>query len=450
MTDRIVLAFSGGLDTSFCTVWLQEERGAEVVTVCVDTGGFEPGELAAIEARALALGAVEHRTVDARHEVADRYIAYLVKGQSLRGGVYPVSVAAERTAQTEAVVAVAREVGAGAVAHGSTGAGNDQVRFDVALAALAPELQILAPVRSLGWSRERAAAWLAERGHATDAGTVTYSKNSGLAGTTLGGAETHDAWTMPPASLYSLTADPDDAPDEGEEIVVGFEQGIARSLDGRALDGPALLTELNTRAGAHGVGRGIHVGDTILGVKGRIAFEAPGPVTLVLAHRELSKLVLSRRQSHWLRQLGGFWAESLHEGLFHDPALRDAEALLDSANRRMTGEVKLHLHKGRAEVVGVRSPHSLLALQSTVYGEEAGAWAGEEAAGFATIHGNAVRLAGERARRLPLGPPAGALGGGTPAAGSPSAGSPTANSPSTSSPDGVGAAESVADAGALS
>ncbi|RKY17463.1 MAG: argininosuccinate synthase [Planctomycetota bacterium] len=400
--ERIVLAFSGGLDTSFCVAWLREQHGAEVTTVCVDTGGFDAGSLAAIEQRALSLGAVGHHTIDARDAVWERFVTYVVKGQALRGGVYPVSVAAERTAQTEAVLSVARALGVGTVAHGSTGAGNDQVRFDVALGALAPELEVLAPVRALGWSRERAADWLAERGHALDSDTVAYSVNSGLVGTTIGGQETHDAWSMPPGSVYSMTVDPADAPDEAEELLLGFESGVARTLDGRSLDGPALLAELNQRVGAHGVGRGIHVGDTILGVKGRIAFEAPGPLALVTAHRELSKLVLTSRQAHWLRQLGDFWGQSLHEGLYHDPAMRDAEALLDSASARVSGDVRLLLHKGRMEVNGARSPHSLLGQQSAVYGEQTGCWSGADAAGFARLHGQAVRLTGARDRRAPL------------------------------------------------
>lgn len=400
MTQRIVLAFSGGLDTSFCAAWLQAERGLEVLSVCVDTGGFDAAGLAVVEQRAHELGVAEHRNLNARDDVCARFVSYVIKGQALRGGVYPLSVAAERTAQAEAVVAVAREVGASAIAHGSTGAGNDQVRFDVALAALAPDLSVIAPVRELGWSRQQEADWLVAHGHQVPDATVSYSLNAGLVGNTIGGKETHDSWSMPPRSVYSMTVAPDEAPDDGEELRLGFESGIPVSIDGKRLSLAQLLERLNVLAGAHGVGRGVHVGDTILGVKGRIAFEAPGPLVLVQAHRELSKLVLTKRQSHWLRQVGDFWGESLHEGLYHDPALRDAEALLDSANGRVTGEVKVLLHRGRCEVVGVRSPHSLLAGQSALYGERTGAWTGADAAGFAAIHGNAVRLVGERERRL--------------------------------------------------
>ena len=444
---RIVLAFSGGLDTSFCAAWLQREHGAEVVSVCVDTGGFSAEALAAVEARAHELGVVEHRNVDGRAVVCDRFLAYVVKGQALRGGVYPVSVAAERTAQTEAVVAVAREVGADAIAHGSTGAGNDQIRFDVALAALAPDLAVIAPVRALGWSRQESADWLTSHGIPVSSATVAYSVNSGLVGTTIGGVETHDSWSMPPESVYSVTVAPSAAPDQAETLVVGFQAGVATSLDGRVLPAHELLAELNARAGAHGYGRGIHVGDTILGVKGRIAFEAPGPLALVTAHRELSKLVLTKRQAHWLRAAGEFWGETLHEGLYHDPAMRDVEALLDSINTHVTGEVKLRLHQGRLDVVGVRSPHSLLALQSAVYGERTGAWTGADAAGFAAIHGNTVRLAGERDRRADSASTPGAAAPSSPAVGQ-APGQPVA--PTRQSADGSAGTSNASSEGSPS
>ena len=395
--QRIALAFSGGLDTSFCVAWLTQDQGAEVITVCVDTGGFDEQGLAAIKARALELGSVAHHTVDARAQVFDRFVAYVVKGGVLRGGVYPVSVAAERTAQTEAVVRVAIAEGVSAVAHGSTGAGNDQIRFDVALATLAPDLAIVAPVRELGWSRDQEASWLAEHSVAQPADDVAYSRNAGLVGATIGGVETHDSWSMPPESVYTLTADTSDGP-EAEELIVGFSAGLPVTLDGRAMVGHELLAELNARAGSHGYGRGIHVGDTILGVKGRIAFEAPGPLLLVNARAELAKLVQTRWQAHWNRQLGDFWGEQLHQGLFYDPSMRDAEALLDSANALVTGEVKLLLHHGHADVVGVRSPHSLLGGQDALYGEEMGAWTGAEAAGFARLHGLQSVIAASRDR----------------------------------------------------
>lgn len=387
-----VLAFSGGLDTTFCALWLRETTGSDIVTVTVDTGGFGTGELAAIEERARSLGVREHRTIDAREEVFRHYVAWLIQAEGLRGGVYPVSVGAERTAQAECVVRVAREIGAEAIAHGSTRAGNDQIRFDVAIRALAPELVILAPIRELNWSRAQESAWLAERGVAIDARVVDYSVNVGLFGTTLGGKETHDPWRVPPSSVYPTTANPHTVDLPAEELVISFESGLPVALDGERLSGVDLLRRLNERAGRHGVGRGIHLGDTILGVKGRLAFEAPGPIVLVLAHRELGKLVQTRWQSWWKQVLGTFYANQMHEGLYLDPVMRDLEAFLASVNRRTTGDVRVSLHRGHADVVGVRSPHSLLAPEVAVYGEGAKGWTGEEAAGFARIYGLGAAL----------------------------------------------------------
>ncbi len=393
---KIVLAFSGGLDTSFLAIYLREQTGAEIVTVCVDTGGFSDEELAAIAARAAELGITDHRVVDARTEVYERFVSYLIKGNCLRGGTYPVSVGAERTAQAEAVVGVAREIGAEAIAHGSTRAGNDQIRFDVAIRALAPDLEIHAPIRDLGWSREQESAWLAERGIAIDAKTVDYSVNEGLFGTTIGGKETHDSWQVPPESVYTQTASREDCPAEAQEVVIGFKAGLPVSLDGEALDGVAIVRALNAIAGRHGVGRGMHLGDTILGVKGRLAFEAPAPLVLIQAHRELEKLVQTRWQGFWRETLGTFYGNLLHEGLYFDPVMRDFEAFLDSVNERVTGDVRVRLHQGVSTVTGTRSPHSLMDSDVAVYGEGASGWTGEQAEGFARLYGLGAAL-GHRA-----------------------------------------------------
>lgn len=397
--ERLVLAFSGGLDTSFCAVWLRETTGAEVVTVCVDTGGFTPDELREVEERARSLGVRDHRTVDAKKAVYDRFVSYLIKGNGLRGGVYPMCVGAERVVQAEETVKAAHAVGARGVAHGSTGAGNDQVRFDVAIRALDPALEIHAPVRSLNWSREQETAYLRERGIDVPAKTVAYSVNVGLFGTTIGGRETHDPWTMPPEAAYTATVSPEAATAPAEELVISFERGLPRALDGKAMDGVALLSALNARARPHGVGRGIHVGDTILGVKGRLAFEAPGPLVLVKAHRELEKLVETRWQAHWREMVGGFYGGLLHEGLYHDPVMRDLEAFLDSVNARVSGDVRVRLFRGSYDVVGARSPHSLFDQGVATYGEGAKSWTGDDAAGFAKIYGIPAMLAAARDRR---------------------------------------------------
>lgn len=394
----LVLAFSGGLDTSFCVKWLRETLGADVTTVTVDTGGFTSAGLAAIERRARELGAVEHRTIDARADVYDRFVSYLVKGHVLRGGVYPLSVGCERVAQAEAVARTALELDADGVAHGSTGAGNDQVRFDVVVAALAPQLAVHAPIRELNWSRSQERDWLAQHGVEVDDRTVAYSLNEGLFGTTIGGSETHDSWERPPSSAYTMTDDPTTVVASAEELVLGFEDGLPVSLDGAACSGVALVEALNQRARPHGVGRGLHVGDTILGVKGRIAFEAPAALILIAAHRELAKLVQTKWQAHWTSQVGEFYGMLLHEGLYHDPVMRDFEALLDSSSARVSGEVRVQLHAGSVRVLGARSPHSLMNPEVATYGEGAVAFSGADAAGFARLHGMSAILAARRDR----------------------------------------------------
>lgn len=397
--ETIVLAFSGGLDTSFCAIYLRETTGADIVSVCVDTGGFTPEELDAVAARARAAGVREHRTVDATQAVFDRFVTYLIKGNCLRGGVYPMCVGAERVVQAEEVVRVALALGATGVAHGSTGAGNDQVRFDVSIRTLAPHLKIHTPVRDLNWSREQETEYLAARGVHVPPKTTAYSVNVGLFGTTIGGRETHDPWALPPEEVYTMTVAPERGRDEAEELVVAFEEGRPVGVDGARMDGVAVVRHLNERCRPHGVGRGLHVGDTILGLKGRLAFEAPGPLLLIKAHRELEKLVQTRWQAFWRSTLGDFYGGMLHEGLYFDPVMRDLEAYLDSVNRHVTGDVRVRLFKGAFDVVGTRSPHSLFDRRIATYGEGARAWSGADAAGFSKIHGVPSMLAALRDRR---------------------------------------------------
>jgi argininosuccinate synthase len=399
--EKIVLAFSGGLDTSFCAIWLKEKTGAEIVTVTVDTGGFGPGEIARVEARSREIGVREHRTIDARKAVYDRFVSYLIKGNCLRGGVYPMCVGAERTVQAETVVHAAQDAGAKGIAHGSTGAGNDQVRFDVAIRALDPRFEIHAPVRDLNWTREQETKYLAERGVHVPPKTVAYSVNVGLFGTTIGGKETHDTWKMPPEDVYTMTVAPEAARAEPEEVVITFAAGLPVALDGKKMDGVTLLAALNERGRPHGVGRGVHVGDTILGLKGRLAFEAPGPLILIKAHRELEKLVQTRWQAHWREQAGSFYGSFLHEGLYYDPVMRDLEALLDSANARVEGDVRVRMWRGNYDVVGTRSKQSLFDAGVATYGEGAKAWTGADAQGFSRIYGVPSMLAAMRDRRNP-------------------------------------------------
>jgi argininosuccinate synthase len=376
----IALAFSGGLDTSYCVPRLAED-GWRVETVYVDTGGTTPADRAAIRRQAEAVGAADHHEVDACDRVYDRFVRFLIQGNVLRGEVYPLSVAAERTQQVLAVVEVARALGAAAVAHGSTGAGNDQVRFDVALRVLAPELAIVTPIRDGGIRREQAIAYLEARGLPVPVRAGTYSVNRGLWGTTLGGGWTHDTWAGPPAELL----DPPASAPAPAELVLGWKEGLPVSLDGVPLEGPSLVARLGDIAEAYGIGRGIHVGETALGIKGRIGFEAGAALLLIAAHRELEKLVLTKWQVFWKDQLGRFYGDRLHEGHYFDPALRDIEALITSSQGRVTGETRVRVAPGRFQVVGARGPHSMMDTSIATYGEENRLWTGDEARAFARV-----------------------------------------------------------------
>lgn len=376
----LALAFSGGLDTSYCVPRLAE-AGWAVHTVYVNTGGSSPGDRAAIRSQAERVGAARHHEVDAREDVYDRFVRYLIQGNVLRGEVYPLSVAAERTQQALSLVEVAHRIGATAVAHGSTGAGNDQIRFDVALRVLAPDLQIVTPIRDEGVQREQAIAFLTSRGLPVPPRSGAYSVNRGLWGTTWGGGWTHDTWAGPPDELLEPPAD---AP-APVEIVLRWDQGLPVGLDGRALAGPALIQQLGDLAASYGIGRSIHVGETALGIKGRIGFEAGAALLLIGAHRELEKLVLTRWQAFWKDQLARFYGDRLHEGQYFDPSLRDIEALITSSQARVTGETRVRLAAGRFHVVGTRSPYSMMDRSVATYGEENRLWSGDEARAFARV-----------------------------------------------------------------
>ena len=378
--NTIALAFSGGLDTSFCVPRLSEQ-GWAVHTVHVDTGGVSAGELDAIAGQAKAVGAVQHHAVDARQAVFDRFVRVLIQGNVLRGEVYPLSVAAERTQQALSVIETARRIGATAVAHGSTGAGNDQVRFDIAFRVLAPELEILTPIRDEGIRREQAIAYLEARKLPVPPKAGAYSINRGLWGTTWGGGWTHDTWAGPPEELLEPLAK---APPPSE-IVLGWKEGVPISLEGQALAGPELIRRLGDLGEAYGLGRGIHMGETALGIKGRIGFEAAAALLLIAAHRELEKLVLTKWQVFWKDQLGRFYGDRLHEGHYFDPALRDIEAYLASSQGRVTGETRVRLAAGRFQVVGTRSPFSMMDPSVATYGEENRLWTGAEARAFSRV-----------------------------------------------------------------
>lgn len=378
---RCVLAYSGGLDTSYCVLTLMNE-GWEVTAVTVDTGGFTPEELAEAKSRAESLGA-DYRCINACDDVYRDFVTYIVKGNVLRGGVYPLCVAAERVQQAIVCANVAKEIGAVAVAHGSTGAGNDQVRFDAVIRTMIPDIEIIAPIRDRRISRQASTEALQAAGMTVEKKTTDYSINASLWGTTIGGKETHDPWQYPNDAVWQMTR-----PKEGiepTEITLRFEKGCPVALNGEELSGVELIRALNSLAGERGIGRGIHMGDTIIGIKGRIAFEAPAPLVLIEAHRELEKLVLTKWQAFWKQNLSTFYGNLLHEGLYFDPVMRDIEAFLDQSQIGVTGDVRVQLNIGHSHVLGVRSDQSLMALDVGRYGEDNAYWDGRDAAGFCKL-----------------------------------------------------------------
>jgi len=385
MPERVVLAYSGGLDTSFCVPWLAERLGAEVITVTVDTGGLDDSARVALAEKARSLGAARHVLVDARARFFDETLAFLVMGNVLRGHVYPLCVGAERGLQARIVAEVAREAGARAVAHGSTAAGNDQVRFEVALRILAPELEVLAPIRDEGFSRADEVAYLAARGVAWPQERAAYSVNSGLWGCTIGGKETSDTVAPLPEDAWVWTRGAFDRPQAPSIRTIAFERGIPAALDGEASAPVDLIERLNVEAGAYGIGRGIHLGETILGVKGRVAFEAPAASVLIEAHRELEKLVLTAKQQRLKDQVAAAYGDLVHEGQALEPACRDIEALFLRSQERVTGTVRLQFRPGLAFVEGVASPYSLKAASGAVYGEAAAEWSAADARGFSRM-----------------------------------------------------------------
>ncbi|MDH3431298.1 MAG: argininosuccinate synthase [Gammaproteobacteria bacterium] len=381
----IILAFSGGLDTSFCVPWLKQTYGRDVITATVDTGGIDAQAAAALEQRSRALGAIEHVLIDCKQDFFDTVITYLIAGNVLRGHAYPLCVGAERGLQAARLAQLARDREATTVAHGCTAAGNDQVRFEVALRTLNPGLDILAPVRDNSWVREEQLRYLEDHDMPLPAQGSAYSINRGLWGITIGGQETltsansipEDAWVLSPTAFGD--------PQRASQHTLEFTAGVPVALDGKAMPPVELIEALETLAGRYGIGRGIHLGDTVLGTKGRVAFEAPAAVTLVTAHRELEKLVLSAQQMRVKDSIAAVYGDLVHEGKQLDLVCGDIEAFLRSSQQRVTGTVTFALRPGNLFVEGVESRHSLLAATRGVYGEAAGEWTASDALGFARI-----------------------------------------------------------------
>jgi argininosuccinate synthase len=386
-TDQspIILAFSGGLDTSFCVPWLKENYGREVITATVDTGGIDAEAAVSLKERAMALGAIEHVVVDSKQDFFDSVISYLIAGNVLRGQTYPLCVGAERGLQASRLAQLAKDRGATTVAHGCTAAGNDQVRFEVALRTLKPGLEILAPVRDNNWVREEQLKYLEDQDMPLPAQGSAYSINRGLWGITIGGQETLTSGSTIPEDAWVLSTNAFSNPKQLSKHTLDFEAGVPVALDGTSYSPVELIEKLEELAGGYGIGRGIHLGDTVLGTKGRVAFEAPAAITLITAHRELEKLVLSAQQTRVKDTISAIYGDLVHEGKQLDLVCDDIEAMLRSSQRRVTGTVRFSLKPGNLFVEGVESPHSLLAATKGVYGESAGEWTAADALGYARI-----------------------------------------------------------------
>jgi argininosuccinate synthase len=383
--EPILLAFSGGLDTSFCVPWLTETYGRPVITVTVDTGGIDAEGARALSQRAKELGAIAHHQIDARTAYFDQVLKYLIMGNVRRGALYPLCVGAERVLQAQTIAQMALSLKSTMVAHGCTAAGNDQVRFEVALRTLAPQLEILAPVRDRAFQRAQQLQYLKDRGLPVPPFGAAYSVNRGLWGVTIGGRETLTSEGSIPEGAWVLSKNAFDTPRDPSHHTIGFEQGVPASLDRVPLSPVAIIERLEKLAGPFGIGRGLHVGDTVIGTKGRVAFEAPAAEVLLSAHRELEKLVLTLKQARIKDTVAQVYGDLVHEGQHLDPVCRDIEALLTSSQARVTGSVKMLLRAGSLFIEGASSPYSLMAASKGVYGEAAGEWTPADALGYSKM-----------------------------------------------------------------
>lgn len=389
MKKKVVLAFSGGLDTSYCVKYLSEEKGYEVHTITINTGGFDSEEIKAIEARAKSLGVASHKTVDETKNYYDKVIRYLIYGNILKNNTYPLSVSAERMSQALATANYAKALKADAVAHGSTGAGNDQVRFDMILNILVPGIEIITPIRELKLSREEEISFLKSKGVEMNFEKAMYSINKGIWGTSVGGKETLKSLGMLPEEAWPTQVTKKD----DETVKLTFDKGELTKINDKSFSHPTeAIQYLQSVAGPYGIGRDIHVGDTIIGIKGRVGFEAAAPMVIIKAHHALEKHVLTKWQLSWKDQLAQFYGNWLHEGQYLDPVMRDIEAYLGSTQQHVTGEVHVQLFPYRFQVLGIESQYDLMSSKFGKYGEMNLGWSGDDVKGFSKIFGNQTMI----------------------------------------------------------
>ena len=389
MSKKVVLGFSGGLDTTYCVKYLTAEKGYEVHSILVNTGGFDVKELERIEAHAKKLGVKTHTTIEATTDYYNRIIRYLIYGNVLKNNTYPLSVSAERLSQALHIAEHAKQLGAEAVAHGSTGAGNDQVRFDMIFQILIPGIEIITPIRDLQLSREQEIEYLKSKGVEMNFEKAVYSINKGLWGTSVGGKETLHSIGMLPEEAW-----PTPLTKEGqEEVILHFKQGELLGINEKEFKHPVeAIKALQEIAGGFAIGRDIHVGDTIIGIKGRVGFEAAAPLIILKAHHALEKHVLTKWQLQWKDQLAQFYGNWLHEGQILDPVMRDIEAYLTNSQQQVTGKVYVQLLPYRFQVIGIESPYDLMNSKFGKYGEMNTGFTGQDVRGFTRIVGNQIGI----------------------------------------------------------
>jgi argininosuccinate synthase len=384
---KVVLAFSGGLDTSYCVKYLASQ-GWHVYSAIVNTGGFSTAELKEIASRAAHLGVVRHVTLDETAAYYSDCLKYLIFGNVLKNNTYPLSVSAERVFQALAIARYARELGADAVAHGSTGAGNDQVRFDAAFNILLPGVPVLTPIRDLKLSREQEIEFLKQHGVVQDWTKALYSVNKGLWGTTVGGKETLTSDQYLPDEAFPTQL----SKHTPEEITLHFAHGEFVGINGEMLAPVQAIQRLAEIAQPFAIGRDVHVGDTIIGIKGRVGFEAAAPLIIIKAHHTLEKHTLTKAQLALKDSVAAMYGSMLHEGLFLDPAMRNIEALLQSTQHSVSGTVRVFLAPYRFHILGIRSEHDMMSAKFGKYGEMNTAWSGEDVKGFAKIVANQAMI----------------------------------------------------------
>jgi argininosuccinate synthase len=388
MKKKVVLAFSGGLDTSFCCIYLSKDRDLEVHSVIVNTGGFSEEELKQIEQRAYALGVTSHAVVDETLNYYESCIKYLIYGNVLKNATYPLSVSAERVSQATAIANYVKLIGADYVAHGSTGAGNDQVRFDMIFNIMIPGVEIITPIRDLKLSREAEIEYLNKHGVEYTAEKARYSINKGIWGTSVGGKETLTSNETLPEEAWPTQV----TQTEPRKLELDFEQGELIGINGESLTPVKAIQKLQEIAQPYGIGRDIHVGDTIIGIKGRVGFEAAAPMIIIKAHHTLEKHTLTKWQLSWKDQLSSFYGNWLHEGQFHDPIMRNIEAFLSDTQKTVSGKVFVKLHPYRFEIIGIQSENDLMSNKFGSYGEMNNSWSGEDVKGFSKIFGNQTMI----------------------------------------------------------